>query len=322
MKTFARLFTKTFLLSGLVILLACASAASAQPAYFDYDAKADLGVFRPTEGNWYSLSSESQSSTTVRWGLASDRLVPADYDGDGLTDFAVWRAETGTWYVIGSRDGKYKTIHWGTRTFVGTGYIADDPLPGDYDGDGQADFAVWRSTTGLWYLLKSTSGYNPAHAEYFRWGRSGDVAVPADYDADGKTDYAIFRPSENRWYVFQSASKTWKTSVFGESGYDLLVAADYTGDEKADFAVYRQGTWLIQDSATNEVYTFQFGLATDYPVPADYNGDGFTDLGVFRDGVWYVKETISGSTSVFYFGTAGDVPVSFSNVRSSVVAMP
>jgi len=317
MKTIARLFAKTFLLSSLFTI-----GVFAQAAYFDHDAKADFGVFRPSEGSWHSLSSETQLAATAVWGLASDRLVPADYDGDGLTDFAVWRPETGTWYVLGSRDAQSRIVNWGTRIFAGTGYIEDQPLPADYDGDGQADFAVWRPTSGMWYVLKSSTGYNPDRAEYFNWGKPGDVAVPADYDGDGKTDYAVFRPSENRWYVYRSSDKTWKTSVFGESGYDLLVPADYTGDEAADFAVYRQGTWLIEDSATGEIYTFRFGLGTDYPVPADYNGDGLTDLAVFRDGIWYVQETISGRMSVFYFGAAGDVPVGFANVRSSVVVMP
>lgn len=320
MKVFAPVLTKVFFLLCLA-LLAGAAEASAQ-AFFDHDAKADLGVFRASERNWYSFSSETQTSATARWGLESDRLVPADYDGDGLTDFAVWRPETGTWFVLRSRDGEFQIVNWGTRQNVGTGFIEDTPVPADYDGDGHADFAVWRPANGMWYVLKSSNGYDTNAAEYFYWGKSGDVAVPADYDGDKRTDFAIFRPNENRWYVFQSSNGAWRTSVFGQSGYDLLVPADYTGDDQADFAIYRQGTWLIQDSATGEIYTFQWGLNTDYPVPADYNGDGLTDLGVFRDGVWYIKETISGATSVFYYGTAGDVPLGFANVRSSIVAMP
>ena len=320
MKTFALLFTKAFLLSSFFVCLGAASADA--QAYFDYDEKADLGVFRPAEGSWYSFSSESLTSATTRWGLATDHLVPADYDGDGLTDFAVWRADTGTWYVLRSRDRQPQIVNWGTRMFIPVGYIADEPVPGDYDGDGQADFAVWRPSTGLWYVLRSKDGYNPAYAQYFAWGKLGDIPVPADYDADGKTDFAVFRSMENRWYVYQSSNGAWKTSRFGQSGYDLLVPADYTGDEKADFAIYRQGTWLIEDSATGEIYTFQFGLATDMPVPADYNGDGLCDLGVYRDGTWYVQETISGRTSFFYYGTTGDIPISGHKVKPSIVPIP
>lgn len=320
MRKASGLFCKAFIL--LVFFNFCAVIQADAQAYFDYDPKADLGVFRPSEGNWYSFSSETQISSTVRWGLGSDRLAPTDYDGDGLTDFAVWRAETGTWYVFRSHDGQYQAVRWGTRISVGTGFIEDNIVPADYDGDGQADIAVWRPSNGIWYVLKSSSNYNPEYAQYFNWGKYGDVPVPADYDGDKIADFAIFRPSENRWYVMQSSDGKWKTSRFGQSGYDLLVPADYTGDEKADFAVYRQGTWLIQDSATNEVYTFRFGLASDYPVPADYNGDGLTDLGVFRNGVWYVQETVTGRTSVFNYGMAGDIPISFSSVKSSIVAAP
>jgi len=320
MKTFTLFFTKSFLLFTLFTLFSVLKI-NAQ-VHFDYDSHADLGVFRPSEENWYSLSSETQTSSTVHWGLDSDRLVPADYDGDGLTDIAVWRAETGLWYVMRSSDGKYQTVHWGTRIPVGTGFISDETVPADYDGDGSVDFAVWRPSNGVWYILKSSDDYNPAYAQYFNWGKFGDVPVPADYDGDKIADFAVFRPSENRWYVMQSSDGEWKTSQFGQSGYDLLVPADYTGDEKTDFAVYRQGTWLIQDSETNEVYTFRFGLANDYPVPADYNGDGLTDLGVFRDGVWYIQETVTGKTTVFNYGMTGDIPISFSGVKSSIVATP
>ena len=44
----------------------------------------------------------------------------------------------------------------------GWGSSTDSPVPGDFDGDGIADIAVWRGSEGNWYILQSAiSGITP-----------------------------------------------------------------------------------------------------------------------------------------------------------------
>jgi hypothetical protein len=314
-----KLSLATLVLLTLTFLI---STVSAFPK-FDYDGKADFGVFRYSERNWYSYSTEAGTSTTTRWGLANDRLVPADYDGDGITDLAVWRG--GVWYIRQSTNGQAFIIQWGTdRNFTPTGYVSDEPVPGDYDHDGQTDIAVWRPTTGVWYVLKSTSGFSQNYPLIFQWGSLGDVPVQGDYDNDDKTDFAVFRPSQNKWYIFQSFTNSWLVYTFGSAGRDWLVPADYTGDGKTDVAVFRpsEGTWYIQRSQDLQIQTFQFGLTSDQPVPVDYDGDGHSDIAVFRDGVWYIFESSTLHVRVFNYGGAGDTPINGLFAKLSLVPIP
>jgi hypothetical protein len=77
------------------------------------------------------------------------------------------------------------------------GFAGDKALPGDYDGGGRTDIAVWRPSAGSWYFLESSS-----RGSYIRpqWGLESDVPVPADYDADGIVDIGVWRDSSGVWY--------------------------------------------------------------------------------------------------------------------------
>jgi hypothetical protein len=305
-----------------ILFSVCSSSQVSASSNFDYDGKADFAVFRPNDRNWYAYSSEYKAFSAIQWGLPTDRLVPADYDGDGLTDYAVWRPETGVWYVLRSSDKKLFAVQWGGRTAVPGGIVSDEPAAADYDGDGMADFAVFRPSNGVWYVLKSTSGYNHQYAQYFQWGKLGDIPVQADYDGDGKTDFAVFRYTENRWYIFQSKTSSWQTSELGAPSLDLLVPADYTGDGKADVAVFRSGVWIIERSDNGQTEYFWFGLSDDTPAPADYDNDGKTDIAVYRGGTWFILKSSTGQMSAFYFGQKNDVPLNSLNVKHSIVGVP
>ena len=77
-----------------------------------------------------------------------------------------------------------------TRRYLGP--AADQAVPGDYDGDGTSEIALFRPSCGLWQIRGATS---------FSFGLSGDIPFPLDYDGDGTAGAGLYRPSEGRWHL-------------------------------------------------------------------------------------------------------------------------
>ncbi|MDQ6788785.1 MAG: FG-GAP-like repeat-containing protein [Acidobacteriota bacterium] len=264
---------------------------------FDGDGRADIAVFRPSNGIWYITNSGNNSFSFVQFGQVGDKPVAGDYDGDGKTDVAVYRA--GTWYRLMSSTGTYDAVGFGSPT--------DIPVPADFDGDGKTDLAVFRPAEGNWYRLNSSNG---AYVVY-QFGTSGDVPLPSDYDGDGRADLNVFRPSNGVWYRINSGNNSSYAGQFGANG-DIPIAGDFDGDGKSDLVVWRpsNGVWYILKSLDNSFSSYGFGLPTDIPAAADFDGDGKMDISVFRpsNGFWYRLNVTNNSLSSYQFGANSDVP--------------
>ena len=271
------------------------------PYDFDGDGKTDIGIFRPSGGEWWITRSASNVTVAAAFGSASDKIVPGDFTGDGKTDMAFWRPSNGTWYILRSEDFSFYGFPFGAS--------GDVPVSADFDGDGKADPTVFRPSNSAWYIMKSSGGI-----ESLTFGQVGDSPVVTDYDGDGKADIAITRINGGvrEWWIRRSSDGQVFSAAFGETN-DKAVQGDYTGDGKADIAIWRpsNGFWYIIRSEDFSFYGFPFGASTDTPAPGDFDGDGKFDASVFRssNSGWYQLRSAQGFMALT-FGTTGDVPVS------------
>ncbi|HVE57141.1 MAG TPA: FG-GAP-like repeat-containing protein [Pyrinomonadaceae bacterium] len=265
---------------------------------FDGDGKTDIGIFRPSVGEWWINRSSSGQTVAAQFGSSTDQPTPADFTGDGKADIAFFRPSSGQWFILRSEDNSFLSFPFGTA--------GDVPVVGDFDADGKSDVGVFRPSTNEWFISRSSGG-----TIITTFGISGDVPVAADYDGDGKTDIAIYRPSVGQWWIQRSSSGSVVAAAFGTSS-DKPVQGDYSGDGKADIAFFRPSTgeWFILRSEDSSFYSVPFGTSGDLATPGDYDGDGKFDTAVFRPSsvTWFVNRTTAGIL-IATFGTAGDRPV-------------
>ena len=84
------------------------------------------------------------------------------------------------------------------QTVVGAlGAAGDIPVVADFDADRKIDFAVFRPSTGFWYITLSAGG---TYSRQF--GLPGDIPVPLDVTGDGRAELRVWRPATGTWFSF------------------------------------------------------------------------------------------------------------------------
>jgi hypothetical protein len=189
---------------------------------------------------------------TQHWGTCND-LRASDVAG-GYPRLDTWRRVR--WEL--TQGGTLATFD---SDFTRRSGLSDPPArlgAATYDHGGHTDFAIWRPSTGTWWVINATG-----QQQSQQWGQTGDIPVPGHYDGDTASDYAIWRPSTGTWWVITAAGQ--RSQQWGQSG-DIPVPGDYDGDGTIDFAVWRpsSGTWFVIDSSTGT------GTASNGVKPATY----------------------------------------------------
>lgn len=200
-------------------------------------------------------------------------LVRLNANGSFDTTFGI----NGTVLTDNNGGGIFKTALVGDKLIVGNNSngntdfglerynLSNTPTAAsDFDGDGNSDIAVFRPSSGEWFILRSSDNA----VSIFQFGVNGDIPMDGDFDGDGRTDVAIYRPASGQWWLSRSSAGV-TVATFGLST-DKPSPGDYDKDGRTDIAVFRPATgeWLILRSSSNfsTFFGFAFGQNGDIPI--------------------------------------------------------
>lgn len=187
-----------------------------------------------------------------------------------------------------------------------SGTVSAASLPGDFNGDGADDLAVFNPANNKWYIQNVAT--TSAIVDGVSFGPAGGTPLTGDFNGDTNTDLVVFDASSNVWHIQDVGSATALPNSpmqFDAARVGAIpVVADFNGDGRDDLGLYvpSNGTWFAKDLITGvmPLNGLQLGTATMTPVPADYNGDGTADPAVYdsTSAKWYIVDGVNPATQL------------------------
>jgi hypothetical protein len=236
-------------------------------AHLHYEQRTSAGSVR---WPWFDGVAFTFGST-----LASRNCVDVPVAGNfvrgAAAEVAVFRRGATATFRIQRTGRRAKVVRFGQST--------DQPVVGDWDGDGRTDLGV-RTPGTRTFALRTPAGVTPVVL-----GNPRDLPIAGDWDGDGRWEVGVRRAGLPR-FLLRAADGSTSTVDLGEVS-DLPVTGDWDGDGVTDLGVYDQATAtftlrLVDESGLTWTAQVPWGRAGDLPVTGDWDGNGRTDLGTWN----------------------------------------
>ena len=201
------------------------------------------------------------------------------------------------------------------------GQAGDQPLAGDWNGDGIDEPGVFRPSTGQFLLLLNSTVVT------VNFGQAGELAVVGDWDGNGVDTPGVFNPNNNQWQLtngFNGQNVNNNTPLvnftftFGLNGSDIPFAGDWDGNGIDSIGVLKDTEWLLSNGfeGTADIGPFIFGNVGVKPIAGDWNGDGIDTIGAYNGSTATMALNNTNTAGngvgdiVFNFGQKGsDIPL-------------
>jgi len=255
---------------------------------------------------------------------------PAWQSGFLISTVGVYRPTTGQWLLRTSNTAGNPNL-----TFTFGGQPGDQPVAGDWNGDGRTDLGIFRDGTFLRGVI--TTNTNPCprcfpsttieQLDPLPFGQAGDRPIAGDWNGDGIDDVGVYRSNSSTFILrvpetvtgvpchgcppVTEVRITTVTSQFGSAG-DLPVTGDWDGDGRDSIGVFHNGVFQVTNDFFETNGSSTFGFIGDLPLSGDWTGIGRRLLGLFHPSTAAMSLETQlglGPDINFTFGSASDLPV-------------
>jgi len=231
-------------------------------------------------------------------GEEEDKPFVGNFFSNVQEDIVIYREGAPSKFLIKSVDGKNSTsIDWGLT--ASNPDKRDKPLVGNFIPGSRAQIAIWRPSTGDWWVYDrncdSNNNCNP-NGYIWHWGQEGDIPFVGNFfdedDAYDMDEIAIYRPSSNIFWISNPRTGEYR-SIYcgGDFGTNIQVGKFFSGghEQIAQYQVINNvGNWRIYNllNTTLNINTLQFGIAGDIPIPGNYLHNTYSQLAVWRHTIY------------------------------------
>jgi serine-aspartate repeat-containing protein C/D/E len=273
----------------------------------------EVGFFNPTRwegipldrGEWTIVDVTTGEVTTKLGNLGTEAALPivGDFAGLGRAQLGIFFG--GMFFIDLNGNGVWDE----GDLWIQLGKDRDQPVAGDWDGDGKWDVGVFGPAwSGDDRALRVEPGLPDAQNRLIAL-RPRNLPPTADQAPDDPRLLQLGRQGPTRADLIDHVF------MYGQPG-DHPVTGDWNGDGIATIGVFRGGTWYLDEDGdgrwgNNDRLAF-FGQDGDIPVIGDWNGDGITNLGVYRNGRFYLDtdgdNQLTAKDRVVTLGESDDLP--------------
>jgi hypothetical protein len=177
------------------------------------------------------------------------------------------------------------------------GQTNDEPIIGDWDGDGYDEIGLFRSSTSMFYLVTRNWATLPdevgAADKDIPFSYPEDIPIAGDWDGDDDDDIGGYYPGTFFLYQLNLGSSTatsYRDVPFGQAD-DIPLIGDWDNDGDDDVAVCRK--YDLHDNPTyyfdldltgveHEIGPCEWGDNGDIPIAGRWNAGSGDKIGVYR----------------------------------------